>query len=125
MMFVAQTTTAKRNQAIRRERAEKKVVACEHDQHLNATDGTVRCSECIHTQKCYCNVCQLLPFFLSIIFQSECIYCARLYHTHTHTFTRYAVCLILIWRTKCLLKITIGRNIEFFLCNRAYSTTTW
>lgn len=47
MMFVAQTTAQRNHQA---DTHKKKAVACEHDQHLNATDGTVRCSKCSHTE---------------------------------------------------------------------------
>lgn len=65
------------------EQNEKKI-ACEHDKHLNATDGTVQNA---HTQKCYCIVFDASCFRLRfIIFQSECMYNKSVpYHAHTYT----------------------------------------
>lgn len=116
MMFGAQTT-AKRKQAIK-----KKSLACEHDQHLNATDGTVRCSECsTHRSVIVDALCQLLPFALYYLPIWIRMYCARLttytrsqqkpkqythMYTHTHTRTQLTVvCLLLIWRTKNAFEI--------------------
>lgn len=101
----------------------EQTIACEHDKHLNATDGTVQFSKCSPyrsvtvTLLVVVTVLLLLLLLLlalsvvavyarSIIFQSECIECCRLCvprtHIHASVCVTQLVCQLLIWRTVLL-----------------------
>lgn len=102
-------------------------LACEHDKHLNATDGTVRFSKCSHTERvsfqrycCWLSVVAVrslyyLPIWMHIQY--------ALPHTYILGHTAGLRLAVFDLAHSLCVKITVCQKYELVLCNRAYGNT--